>query len=51
MADQVDDTGLNHSLGEGGVDRLGEALETIDDGEQDVLLVRANWFEPPGEVP
>ena len=37
MADQVDDTGLNHSLGEGGVDRLGEALETIDDGEQDVL--------------
>ena len=39
MADQVDDTGLNQGLGEGGVDRLGEALETIDDGEQDVLHV------------
>jgi hypothetical protein len=36
MPDQVDDAGLDDRLREDGVDRLREALEAIDDGDQDV---------------
>lgn len=36
MADQMHDAGLDHGLGEDGVDRLGEALQAVDDGDQDV---------------
>ncbi len=36
MADQVHDAGLDDRLGEDGVDRLGEALQAVDDGDQDV---------------
>jgi hypothetical protein len=36
-ADQVDDAGLNDGLGEHGIDCLREALQAIDDGDQNVL--------------
>ena len=40
MADQVNDAGLNDRLRENGIDRLGEALQAIDDGDQNVLTPR-----------
>jgi|UPI00082F672C hypothetical protein len=33
---KMHDTGLYRSLGEGGCDRVQEALMTIDDGEHDI---------------
>lgn len=41
VADHVHDAGLNAGLGEHCVDRLGETLEAIDDGDEDVAA-------PPG---
>src|SRR5436305_107494 len=37
VADQVHDAGLHHGLWEYRGDRLGEALEPVDDGDQDVI--------------
>lgn len=36
MADQVHDAGLDDRLRKDGVDGLGETLQTVDDGHQDV---------------
>ncbi|ESZ68224.1 hypothetical protein X726_32400 [Mesorhizobium sp. L103C105A0] len=36
MADQVHDAGLDDGLGKDGVDRLGKALQSVDDGDQDI---------------
>jgi len=36
MPDQVNNTGLNNRLGEHGGDRLGEAFQAVDHGDQDV---------------
>ena len=36
MADQVDDAGLDDRIGEDGGDGLREALEAIDDRNQDI---------------
>ena len=37
LAQQVDDTGLHRRLWKDGGDRVGEALEAIDDGDQHIL--------------
>jgi hypothetical protein len=37
VADQVHDARLNPRVGEDGLDGLGEALEAVDAGDQDVL--------------
>ena len=37
MAHQMDDTCLDHGVREGGGDGLGEALQPVHDGDQDVL--------------
>ena len=36
-ADEVHDAGLHPGLGEGRLDRVGEALQAVDAGDQDVL--------------
>lgn len=36
MADEMHDASLNDGLGKDGVDRLGKALQAVDDGDQDV---------------
>lgn len=33
----MDDAGLDHRFGEHGADRIGEALQAVDDGQQQVL--------------
>ena len=40
MAHHVHDAQLNHCLGKHGLNSLGEALETIDAGDEDVLHAR-----------
>ncbi len=55
MADQVDDAGLDGRLRESGGDRLGEALQPVNDGNRDVLhapvLQLGHHREPePGAV-
>lgn len=37
LPQQVNDAGLNCRLGESGIDRVGEALEAIDDGDENIL--------------
>ena len=37
MAQQMNHAGLDHGLREHGPDRVGETLQPVDDGEQDVL--------------
>ena len=37
MPDQTHDAGLHDRLRKGGVDRLGESLQSIDDGGQNIL--------------
>lgn len=37
MAHQMHDAGLHRGFRKGRRDRLGKALETVDDGDQDVL--------------
>jgi hypothetical protein len=36
MTYQVNDAGLDGRLGKDGIDRVGEAIQSIDDGDQNV---------------